>query len=480
MGKTASDLDANARDLLSAGMTWGDRFWDDEMGLLWGPGDQPGPQESGPKTTHMVRDSAWYALGLLVRNGAGDTERAIRVLDVVLRYQFNEPGQVYHGTFYRTPQEAHPPAPAQEWKHYDPNWREFIMTTIAIILIEYEDRLPRPLVQKIDAAFRLAVEGALARGLKATYTNIALMHAFMLWYAGRRLQQPAWVQAGESMARETYHLFRLHDAFEEYNSPTYYGVDLYALALWRAYAASPVLHNLGAQMEALLWADIACYYHAGLRNIAGPYDRSYGMVGEWIWLAAGREHAPFPDPSTRFAHAADFLFAPLAAILGAPVPPAARAHFLAFQGERQVERVIADAPRRVATAWIGRDIILGAEHASGSKRGSMQFHPATAHWRIGDDVGWLRLVHSEPVDALAGANRLDISGAGEIGFQVCAPGLRAEAFAPTLWQLPGLTVLVQGNVHEIRVENAGEWLVVRYPVEAGQWVEMTLLLTHLL
>jgi hypothetical protein len=359
------------------------------------------------------------------------------------------------------------------------------MTTTAVALIEYEHLLPADLVRKVNAAFVRAVEGSLARGLRPGYTNIALMHAFMLCYAGERLARPAWVSAGESMAREVYRLFKLHDTFEEYNSPTYYGVDLYALALWRAYGPLPILRTLGAEMEALLWTDIARYYHAGLRNLAGPYDRSYGMdmrryaavVGEWIWLVTGRDSAPFPDPAGRFAHAHDFLFAPTIAFIGARVSAHARAHFLAFQGERQVEQVISDAPRRVATAWLGRDLIIGAER--GPKRGQVQFHPVTMHWRVGaDDVGWLRLVHSEPVDCTASANRLEISATGEIAFQVCAAGLRPDAFTPTRWRLPDLTLQVTTNVHDIQVEDAGEWLAVRYAAAAGQRVEMSLVYTR--
>ncbi len=484
MAKSINDLDANARDLLSTGMAWADHFWDEKVALLWSPGDTADLQRVAKTGTHTVRDSIWYALGLLLRDGAGDAGRAARVIAAVLSYQFDEPGQPYHGTFYRAPEEAHPPTPALEWKHYDPNWREFIMTTIFVILAEYEERLPPSLVQMINAAIPKAVAGALARGLKATYTNIAVMNAFMLWFAGVRQRQAAWVAAGENMAQEIYRLFKQHETFEEYNSPTYYGVDLYALALWRAYAASPVLRGPGAEMEALLWTDIARYYHAGLRNIAGPYDRSYGMdmrryvavVSEWIWMVTGKELAPFPDLAGPFAHAHDFLFAPAAAILGAQVPAEARAHFLAFQGEQQVERVISDSPRRVATAWIGRDIIIGAEHTSGSKRGYLQFHPATMHWRIGsEDVGWMRLVHSEPVDARASANRLDISGKGEIAFQVCAPGLDAGAFQAGRWQLPGLTVRVETNVHEIHVEDAGPWWVIRYLAAVDQPVAFTLL-----
>jgi hypothetical protein len=53
------------------------------------------------------------------------------------------------------------------------------------------------------------------------------------------------------------------------------------------------------------------------------------------------------------------------------------------------------------------------------RRGYIQYHPATIHWRVdSNDVGWLRLVHIEPVDAQVGANHLDISGTGEIAFQM--------------------------------------------------------------
>jgi hypothetical protein len=100
----------------------------------------------------------------------------------------------------------------------------------------------------------------------------------MLCFGGNRFDEPVWFHEGERMAREVYRLFKQHDAFAEYNSPTYCGVDLYALALWRSYPSlSPHLTRWGEEMEALLWRDLAQFYHADLRNLAGPYDRSYGM-----------------------------------------------------------------------------------------------------------------------------------------------------------------------------------------------------------
>jgi hypothetical protein len=476
-------FDPNARQLVAASVEWMDRYWNESMGLLWDPGEQVDPHHPQSADHHMVRETGWYALGLLIRDNEHDLERALRALDMILTHQFDEPDQPYHGTFLRAPEEPRPPAEPLEWKHYDPNWREFIITTLSIILLEYEERLPRSLVQKIDAAIPKAVEGALARRLRASYTNIALMNAFMLCFAGDRLSQPAWFEHGENMAGEIYRLFKLNNTFEEYNSPTYYGVDLYALALWREYSTSPLLRQLGAEMEALLWADIAQFYHAGLLNLSGPFDRSYGMdmrryvalVGEWIWLITGKEQAPFPAMDRPFAHAADFCFAPCVAILGAGVPPDVAPHFLAFQGERQVERVISDSPRRVATAWMSENIMLGAEHTSSIKRGYPQFHSATVYWKIGaDDVGWIRLLHFEPVDVRASQNRLDISGAGKLVFRVCARNARADAIQADLWQLPDLTVQVATSTQAVHVEQKPDGIEIHYGADDGQSISCML------
>ena len=240
------------------------------------------------------------------------------------------------------------------------------------------------------------------------------------------------------MAQAIYDLFKVDNAFEEYNSPTYYGPDLYALALWRSLAPSPLLRRLGAEMESLLWLDLSRYYHPGLRNMCGPYDRSYGMdmtryaavLGQWIWLVSGQAQAPFPALDLPFAHTPDWFYAPQIAFLGAVVPEEARARLLTLDGPRKVEQVITRAPRRVATAYLEENFMWGAEHTSLSKIGSAQFHPATLHWRAAPgQIGWMRLVHRDPVDATVQGRILSIRGSGPLTFQICCarPGRNCPA-----------------------------------------------------
>lgn len=468
-----------AREILDASMEWMDARFD---GLLYYSSEAGSPQR------HIVRESTYYALGLLER---GETERAAGVLHAVLDHQLDEPGAVYHGTFLRYSEEALPGTGAVEWRDYDPNWRDFIGTGFALGLIFFEEQLPAELVARIEHSLCLAVEGTLARAVRPGYTNIALMDAYLLHFTGQRLDEPGWCAAGETLAQQVYDLFAQTGAFEEYNSPTYYGADLYALALWRGFSGSALLRELGAKMEADVWRDIAAYYHAGLRNVAGPWDRSYGMdmtryaalLGLWIWLGVGREHAPFPDTTRPFEHAFDLCFGPCAALAGTAIPGDALVHFLAFQGARQVEHTITLSPLRVAMAWLGEDLMLGAEFTGQSKMGYSQFHPLTIHWRTASGaVGWAKLVHTIPVDVRASERCLSLTGRGEMVFRIYSPG--GAEIEPAHWRLDGLLVTVEAKpgeakgfrVIQVRDDAHPDLDLYEIHYEAGEEEEMSMVI----
>jgi len=462
-------LSPNAQEILHDSMSWMERLYDPAVGLLRRPEDPDRQEPDRPLANHMVRDSTYYALGLLMRAQPGDLPKAERVLHAILDYQLNEPGAVYHGTFLRYPQESRPTTGAREWRDYDPNWRDFIGTGFALILIHFEDQLPKALVQRIDHSFRLAVEGTLERHVRPGYTNIALMDAYLLHYCGKRLGEEAWMREGEALGQKVYDLFQENGAFEEYNSPTYYGTDLYALRLWNTFSSSALLSDLGARMEKVLWQDIARYYHAGLGNIAGPWDRSYGqdmrryaaLIGLWIWLTTGREKAPFPDTTRPFGHCSDLCFGPCAAITGASILESALPAFLAFQGPHLVEQGISSNPRRTASAWIDTNYIMGGEFTSRSKKGYDQFHPFTLHWQIpGSATGWARLRHEAPVDVKVTPRLAVIQGSGPLIFEIYSPGTRIEDLDKEQWTLNGLSVNIENQDASFEVqpgENGKLW-----------------------
>ncbi|HEY8994080.1 MAG TPA: hypothetical protein VIM71_05425 [Lacunisphaera sp.] len=439
-------------EMLGAALAISDRAWDERAGLVW----SPAPGEEG--RVHRTRESTWYALGLLMRDQPGDAARAIRVIEQVLDFQFAAPGQAWDGTFRRAPEEPVPGPGAELWQNYDPNWRQFIGTTFVLMLEQRANRLPAELQARMVDAIRRAVEGELSQGRAEPYhTNIKLMHGFLLGWAGRRLGRAEWVERSDAWIEEIRTEFARHETFEEYNSPTYYGVDFYGLALCRRYGATATIRAAGAELEAGLWRDVGRFYHAGLKNMCGPFDRAYGMdmrryvslMGVWMGLVLPAELTPLPDPAGPMEHAHDFAAAPLYVALGAQVPDDVLTGFRRFDRERLLSRPITIT--RTATAWLGAHVMIGGEitgRALGATPGKGQFHPATIHWQApGGNIGWVRLYASPPSDAEAGKETLTVTAnaAGDFIFRISVPGLVADRLGRDGWVLPGLTVLVESD-----------------------------------
>ena len=394
---------------------WLDRWWDDRAGMVLYPSTVGSPTNPYQRPgVHLVRESAAYAVALLSRGAPGDVVRAERALGNVLDHQIDEPRSVAHGTWRRAPGEPLPGASPREWIDYDPNWREFVGTAFALALA-HDSELSPGCVARMEAALRKACEGTLVRGVSPEYTNIALMSAFLLDWTGDRLGEPAWREAGAALGNAVADAYETSGAFPEHNSPTYYGIDLYGVALWRARARSDRLRERGAALEAALWRDLARFYHAGLRNLCGPYTRAYGMdmtryvatLGCWIAPLVPEGRAPLPPFGDGVPDAHDLFELPLVAALEARAPAEVAGELAAFAGPRTVEQRITDAPGRVATATLRESAMWGGEHASG-RFVHWQHHPATIHWRAGEGrVGWARLVANAPVDVVADARGLD-------------------------------------------------------------------------
>jgi len=357
---------------------WADDAWDEDRGLLWNPPGSFDDYNVAPRSMHMVPQSAWYAVGLLAR---GDVARAERVLHELCALQYDRPGVPWHGTFARFAEWPTPPdSGAVEWVDYDPNWRQFVGTTFALILRTFT--VSPPVGQRLRNAIDLAVDSEPTARVPPTYSNIALMKA--------------WLAQDESYAASVVDCFDEFGAFEEYGSPTYYGIDLYALALWRRHPPSDAFASWGDRLWSALWNDIARWWHPRLRNLCGPYSRAYGMdMARYVGLLGLWMPTPvLPALDAPFEHSHDLTLAPVVELLGS----APRG--IAFDDtERVVEQVLPGG--RVASGWIAREVMVGGERG-GRYRAEGQYHPATAHWLLGDgSVGWLRLRHHGPLSATA-------------------------------------------------------------------------------
>ncbi len=468
-------LSQNSQEIFATSMRWADNSWDSQYELCRAPAGTVEGNLRAP-SYYMVRESTWYALGLLLRDGPGDRERASEIIRVVLKQQYHEPGKPWNGTFKRSPNEPEPPAKAVMWRGYDPNWREFIGTTFAIILEEYRDRIPADLAKEMMTSIDDAVAGEVKQGrLQPTYSNPALMLAFLWDYAAAHGGRPQWMAPAIKWQDTVYGLFKEHDTFDEFNSPTYGGVDLYALALWRDYGSTPQMRARGREMEAALWRTTAELYNANLRNISGPYDRSYGMdmrsyvsvTGLWLRTVLNADQAPLPSFKPPVDHVADLWFVPLIVVLDTHIPQDAMKSFESFQGEHRVRQPIAEG--RIATAWIGKSVIYGGEftrHMRGVDARS-QFHPVTVQWQAPGRIGWIQLTRCPPIDATADKKGIVISADGDISFRISAPGIGAGDVKSNVWKLPKLTVYVKADAKSFTAKQNGAFVDLTYKAVTG-------------
>lgn len=447
---TLDDLDPHGRRLATDCLEWCDQWWDDERGLPWGPPGHEGVRR--PASLHLIPQAGWYAVGLFLRARGDDRQRALQIIDAVCALQYDEPGTDWHGTYPIMAETPHPPDSAVMWDDYDPNWRQFLGLSWIILLRHFGHELPSVTVTTLERAIRLGVEGEPPDRCPSTYTNIALKRAAFESVTGELLGEDTWVARAEDLAERVAERHDRHGAFEEFNSPTYYGVDLFALAIGRQLSPSLLIRETSERLEASLWRSIAEFHHARLQNLSAPWTRAYGMdmrsyVAKLMLplRLVAPEVAPDPGFAADVAHGHDLFAGAVTALVGTEAPEDARTA-LASTSTRFVEQPISRS--RTATAWLGERVMTGAETCSSDLSWWEQYIGAAMHWETPTgDVGWLSVRMPGPSTATAGEGRLDVPSSDGGAATVTVGGID-EPGPPRngRWSLPGLDLSVSSEL----------------------------------
>lgn len=447
---TLAELSPDGRTLATTSLAWCDRWWDDERGLPWGPPGHEAIQVWGP--LHLLPQAGWYAVGLFLRDEGDDRERALRIVDEACALQYDEPGTDWHGTYPIMAETPRPPAGARMWDDYDPNWRQFLGLSWVLLLARFADDLPAATVSTLERAVRLGVEGEPPGRCPAHYTNIALKRVAFESIAGRLLDEPTWIARAEALAGEVVGLHDRHGAFEEFNSPTYGGVDLFALSLARQLSPSGTVRDVATRLEASLWRTIGDLYHPGLRNLSGPWTRTYGMdmdayvakLGLSLAVVAP-DVAPRPGFAEDVPHGHDWFAGAVTALVGTEVPDDVARGLVEVRPREVAQRI---SSSRLATAWLGETAMAGAEACGDDLSWWDQYVAAVAHWATPEGgVGWLSVRMPGPSNASATEGRLDVPSSGGDGATVVVGGIGGVA-APAggRWALPGIDLEISTDL----------------------------------
>ncbi|EKG21698.1 hypothetical protein MPH_00962 [Macrophomina phaseolina MS6] len=408
--------------MFNMSMSWLDTLYDPKAFYLYDVSQ--GTQTS---LNHETRASAWYAIGLLARNNGSDVENALQIIQNVIAGQFKDPEDQWFGDYQKYPEEPTVGTalyPADIYDSWDPNWRGFIGTAFIQGLEDFSDLIPQDVQDLMLESLHNNTVGDSYRvggvdddNLYPAYSNPSIMRAFVSGWTGRRLGEANMTQAGEDYAAEIVELFNRANTLSEFNSGTYAGVSMYALSLWARYMPEDsIMGKEGTRMLQDTWNSVTSLYHAGMKNSAGPWDRTYGydmnrylsILALHIWNLVGREASPLIDKPYAMGHSGDYAYAPLIAIM-APfhneiVPEDAVKQLTVFPGEHTVVTSAFSPPYDVyprnITTWLSDSITIGGSTFNETRLGGPALNPntwspAVVQWDAGNQVGWLKWYSTE-------------------------------------------------------------------------------------
>ncbi|KAK7408685.1 hypothetical protein QQX98_009153 [Neonectria punicea] len=328
-GSYVGSMSSNTRQMFTESMNWMDNYYDAGAGYLYDFG-------AATALRHETRSSVWYALGLLARNKGTDVAEAEKIIKNTISSQYTIESEEWFGNYQQEPEEPYvgsPAYPATIYGSWDPNWRGFVGTTLILAMEEFSQLLAKDTQKLIlDALYKATIGDSYRFGhldkaqdnLYPAYSNPSIMRAFASGWTGRRLKEANMTSAGEKYAQEVIDLFNEQKTLSEFNSGTYTGVSLFGLILWSKYLPKDsVVTKNGPRMIKYTWEAVSELWHPGLKNMAGPWDRSYGydmnrylsLMALWFWPLIGKDQAGLISKPQVMSHMADYAWAPVFAVL---------------------------------------------------------------------------------------------------------------------------------------------------------------------
>lgn len=471
-----SSMSTKAQGLFNESMAWLDTYYDSDFGYLY-------DVDGSAALRHETRSSSWYALGLLARRQGSDVADAEHIITNIIGAQFKDEKEQWYGDYQKYPEEPYVGTdvyPASIYNSWDPNWRGFVGTTFVMIMEEFSDLLSNDTQELIMESLYNTTVGDTYRvggvdhdNLYASYSNPAIMRAFVSGWVGRRVKDENMTVSGETYAQEIIDLFTMHNTLSEFNSGTYTGVSLFGLVLWCKYLPEDsIMAEHGPQMLQDTWKAVAELWHPGMKNMAGPWDRAYGydmnrylsVMALWFWTLIGKENSSLISRPQIMSHAADYAWGPVMAVLAdfhASLMPEGVLEVLStFSGEHtftaQAYYPPYDKVPRNITTWMSENLTVGAEsydetEIGGPSESQESFNPAVVQWTTGDEIAFMSLYPTEPalhVQVYPGKLNLTYPhGDASSIFTLVVSTFTQKRDVASWEDVQGLGVAVSGNVN---------------------------------
>ena len=159
----------------------------------------------------------------------------------------------------------------------DRNAVDFCMQAAAPLWILHRDSLPPAARERLKALITFGIDGLMGHKINPNYTNIALMNAGNLILLGEAMDRPDAVkEGGERLDRFLTTMWE--NGIHEYDSPTYYGVDLDNLQLIATLAKNAKARQQASALLEYFWTDVALNWFPASQKLAGARSRDYDYL----------------------------------------------------------------------------------------------------------------------------------------------------------------------------------------------------------
>ncbi len=244
--------------------------------------------------THVVRDTADYAAGVLLLKREKDYDRAIRGLYRLCELQDVREGSETFGLwpYYLEEDLEHMLAP-------DYNWSDFIGKDFIGICILCRDRLPEELYSRLLGAVRNAMECSIRRNVGEDYTNISIMGCMTITAAGELLGDERLMDIGKQRLERLYAYTRHNGAFSEYNSSAYVLVAINEIMRMLCFFKDERCRFIAGELNRYAWEMLAVHYNSSIGQLTPPQARAYrdvdnGSLAWTIWQGTGGKFGRLP------------------------------------------------------------------------------------------------------------------------------------------------------------------------------------------
>ena len=220
-------------------------------------------------TVHPVRESFYYAIGLLQRGRPEDVSRSKAILTQLLPLQQVRPDQSGYGAWPWLLEE-----PLEKMDSVDLNWADFCGSAIAQILVDHRQQLnDADLEKRMRVALGHAATAIRKRNVGPQYTNIAVLGGGVCAVAGEVLKDEGLLRYGRRRLQNVVIENEKVDSFAEYNSPPYGKVVIGESERILQLVNDKETRQAAEAIRVKAWEMFADSFHLPTQQWAGPHSR---------------------------------------------------------------------------------------------------------------------------------------------------------------------------------------------------------------